>query len=152
MSKNLLTFSCPCHSIALIAHAACSKILQVCEEFKKKLQVTLIISSPKRSAIFREFSECFQETSHKILRLSNTRWLSRHLCERIFTSWDTIKHFLNEMVVSGKTESGEYLLSIMQNIVMKAYLLFLKYILNFLNTFNTFFKQWKGLICCSQNQ
>jgi len=140
MSKNLLTFSCPCHSIALVAHAACSKIPQVCEEFLKKI-ASYINSSPKRSAIFREFSECFQETSHKILRLSDTRWLSRHLCvERILTSWDTIKHFLTEMVVSEKTKSGEYLLSIMQNIDMKAYLLFLKYILNFLNTFNAFFQ------------
>jgi len=32
MSKNLLTFSCPCHSVALVAHAACSKIPQVCEK------------------------------------------------------------------------------------------------------------------------
>jgi len=29
----LLTLSCPCHSVALAAHAACSKIPEFCEEF-----------------------------------------------------------------------------------------------------------------------
>jgi len=31
--KNLLTFSCPCHSAALVAHAACGKISEYCDEF-----------------------------------------------------------------------------------------------------------------------
>jgi len=30
---HLLTLSCPCHSVALAAHAACSKIPEFCEEF-----------------------------------------------------------------------------------------------------------------------
>ena len=35
--KSLLTFSCSCHSAALIAYAACVKIPQYCEEFLKKI-------------------------------------------------------------------------------------------------------------------
>jgi len=30
---NLLTFSCPCHSAALAAHAACNKIPDFCDDF-----------------------------------------------------------------------------------------------------------------------
>lgn len=124
MCKNLLTLSCPCHSAALVAHAACAKLPQVCDEFLKKI-ANYVNSSPKRSAIYREFSEYFQEKSCKLLKLCETRWLSRHACvERILDSWDTIKHFLSEMVMSEKTTSGENLLCIMQNVETKAYLLF----------------------------
>lgn len=140
MSKNLLTFPCPCHSVALAANVACYKISDFCEKLLKKVP-TYINSSPKRFSIFREFSEYFQESSHKILKLSNTRWLSRYSCvERILSSWDSIKHFLIDMAVIEKNEMGEDLLSIMQNIDTKAYLLFLKYILNLFNTFNAFFQ------------
>jgi len=44
------------------------------------------------------------------------------------------------MVVSEKTKFGEYLLSVMENIDIKAYFLFLKYVLNFFNAFNAFFQ------------
>ena len=140
MCPKLLTFSCPCHSAALIAHAACSKIPHYCEEFKKKI-ATYINSSPKRSAIFVEFCECFQEAVRKILKLSDTRWLARHACiDRVLEYWDTIKHFLRELAISEKSDSAEYLLCIMEKLDVKAYLLFLKHILNFFNTFNAFFQ------------
>jgi len=48
--KNLLTFSCPCHSAALAVHAACVKIPDFCEEFLKKI-ASYINSSPKRLAV-----------------------------------------------------------------------------------------------------
>ncbi|KAL6421193.1 hypothetical protein ACFW04_013746 [Cataglyphis niger] len=120
--KNLITLPCPCHSTALVAHAACTKIPDQCEEFKKKI-ATFINSNPKRSAIYQEFCECFQETN---LKLSNARWLSHHSC---------VERLLDE-----KIESGTYLLSMMQNLDIKAYFLFLQNILNFFNSFNTFFQ------------
>ena len=72
--KKLLTFSCPCHCSALAAHAACSKMPDICEEFLRNI-ASYINSNPKRSAIFNEFCECFQDTNHKILKLCETRWL-----------------------------------------------------------------------------
>ena len=100
-----------------------------------------INSSSKRTAIFNEFCDCFQDTNRKILKVCETRWLTHYSCiERVLESWDTITHFLNEMVVSEKTKSGEYLLSLIQNVDLKAYFLFLKYVLNFFNAFNAFFQ------------
>lgn len=144
MCKNILTLSCPCHSTALAAHVACAKIPQDCEEFVKKV-ANYITNSPKRTAIFPEFSatflECFQEKSHKILKLSEMQWLCHHMCiEKLLESWDTIKYFLNETILSEKTKCGEDILCEMQKVDTKAYLLFLKYILHFFNTFNTFFQ------------
>jgi len=125
---------------ALIAHAACAKIPGVCEKFVRKI-ANYINSSPKRSAIFREFCECFQKNNHKMLKLSDTRWLYRHACvKRVLESWDTIQHFLTDMVITQKSTSGENLLCMMQNVDIKAYLLFLKYILHFFNNFNIYFQ------------
>jgi len=102
-----------------------------CEEFLRKV-VNYINSSPKRSAIFKEFCNCFQDTNRKLLKLCDTRWLSHYTClDRILESWETIKYFLNEMVVSEKTKSGENILSLMNNINIKAYFLFLRYDLHF---------------------
>jgi len=75
--KNVLTLSC--HFAALVAHAACAKIPEFCEEFLRKI-ANYINTSPKRTAIFNESCDCFQNTNHKILKLCNTRWLSRYLC------------------------------------------------------------------------
>lgn len=44
------------------------------------------------------------------------------------------------MVVSEKTKSEEYLLSLRGNVDIKAYFLFMKYVLNLFNTFNAFFQ------------
>jgi len=137
---NLITISCPCHSAALVANIACREIPDYCEDFVKKLGY-YINSSPKRSAIFDEFCECFMTENRKILKLSDTRWLSRHACiERLLELWDTIELFLREIVMSDKTKTGENLLCTMQKPDLKAYLYFLKHILHFLNSFNAFFQ------------
>lgn len=60
--------------------------------------------------------------------------------DRLLESWDTMQHFLNEMVVCDKTKSAEPLLACMINVETKAYFLFLKYILNYFNSFNAFFQ------------
>ena len=141
MNKNVLILTCPCHSAALVALAACKKIPDICEEFIRKIAF-YINSSPKRTAIFREFCESFQESNHKILKLSQTSWLCRHACvQRILEYWDTIEKFLTEIVMSEKTPSGQDLLCLMKNVNVKAYLLFLKYILEFFNSFNKFFQK-----------
>ncbi|EZA46934.1 hypothetical protein X777_00536, partial [Ooceraea biroi] len=51
-----------------------------------------------------------------------------------------VQHFFNEIIITEKSKSGEYLLSIMQNVDTKAYFLFLHYILNFFNIFNAYFQ------------
>ncbi|KAG5328555.1 SCND3 protein, partial [Acromyrmex heyeri] len=137
---SLLTFSCPCHSSALVANAACNKIPDFCEEFIKKI-ARYINSSPKRSAVFTEFYECFQEKSLKILKLCDTRWFSRYFCvERLLEYWDTIRYFLYEIVVSEKAGPAKDLLFIMDNVETKAYFLFLQYILDLFNKFNAHFQ------------
>ncbi|XP_066583780.1 protein FAM200A-like [Prorops nasuta] len=138
--KNLKTFPCICHSLALAANAACSKIPDFCEDFMKKIS-TYVNSSPKRSAIYEEFSTAFQEKNKKILKLCDTRWLCRYQCiERILTSWNSIVNFLREMVVSENSKTAQDLLSTVENVDTKAYFLFLKFVLNYFNSFSAYFQ------------
>ncbi|KAL6421413.1 hypothetical protein ACFW04_014198 [Cataglyphis niger] len=124
--KSLLIFSCLCHSVS------CTRCIKI---------ASYINSSPKRLSIFNEFCECFQDTNYKILKLCGTRWLSLYFCiDRVLESWDSIKYFFNEMVMNDKTKSGKYLLSLIKNVDIRAYYLFLKYVLNFFNSFNAFFQ------------
>src|SRR5580765_537851 len=78
--------------------------------------------------------------NRKILKLCDTRWLSHYLCvERLLESWDTIKYFLIEMVVS---EKKFWRISTVYDEQRrnKSLFSFFKYILNFFNAFNAFFQ------------
>lgn len=107
----------------------------ICNDFLKKI-ASYINSSPKQSTIFFKFSECFEDKYQKIVKLSQTRLLSHYKCvDRLIQSWNTIYHFLREMIVSEKIKSAKCLLSMIDNLEIKAYFLFLKYILYFFNVF-----------------
>ncbi|KAL6420215.1 hypothetical protein ACFW04_011775 [Cataglyphis niger] len=98
---NIVALSCDNASVMVGKHLSFKKKL---EEFCKNL-ITLPfatfinspnINSPKRSAIYQKFYEYI------------------------------IKLFLTKIIISEKTKSGTYLLSMMQNLDIKAYFLFLQ--------------------------
>ncbi|KYM93673.1 hypothetical protein ALC62_15723 [Cyphomyrmex costatus] len=140
--KNLITMPCPCHASALVANAACNAIPHTCEELLRKV-ASFISNSPKRVCIFSQFQKSFSfdGTCRKILKLSETRWLSRHACvARLNENWDVLLKYLQKEQFSEKSKSGAALLSMMQNPEIHAYLLFLEYILDAFNKFNAFFQ------------
>ncbi|KYN10445.1 hypothetical protein ALC57_17419 [Trachymyrmex cornetzi] len=140
--KRLITMPCPCYASALVANAACSATSEACEELLRKV-ASFISSSPKRACIFEQFKKsfCFDGTCSKILKLSKTRWLSRHACvAKLNENWDVLLKFLQEKQLGEKSKSGAALLSLMQNSEIQAYLLFLEYILDVFNKFNASFR------------
>jgi len=138
--KNLVTIPCPCHASALVANSACTAIPKTCEELIRKV-ASFISNSPKRACIFQHFQRFFSDNSRKILKLSETRWLSRHLCvTRLNENWDVLLKFLQEEQLSEQSNSETALLSMMQNPEIQAYLLFLQYILDDFNKFNASFQ------------
>lgn len=150
--KNLLIFPCLCHSLMLAAHAACTKLPSVCNVFLQKI-VNYIINTSKRTENFREFCECFKEKYCKSLKLSKVYWLSHYTyVEKLLESWNAIEQFLKEMSMNDKTKSAEYLLSLMGNLEVKAYFLFLKYVLDFFNSFITFFQSTETRIHLLQSK
>jgi len=70
---------------------------------------------------------------NKILKLSNTRWLVLHKCiVRLLDNWDVLKNYFVLAVVEDKLKSAEIILNQLNDNFIKAYILFLKYSLNFL--------------------
>lgn len=101
----------------------------------------------QRDAILGEFQDFFNVERHKILKLSNTRWLVLHKCVvRLLDNWEVLKHYFIFAVHEDKLQSAETILTYLNNNVVKAYLLFLKYSLNFFNSFNALFQSRKLLI------
>ncbi|XP_066585180.1 protein FAM200A-like [Prorops nasuta] len=136
---NIKTVPCICHSSALAAAAACKEIPSSVEELIKNI-AAFINSSPKKTAIFRDFQKCFAQTEAGILKLAETRWLSRHNCiERILKNWDVLNSFLLEQASENNKQATE-LHKCMQNVETKAYLHFLDYTLNKFNSFNAEFQ------------
>jgi len=108
---------------------------------------TYISGSAKRSAILREFQEFFGVESRKIFKLSNTRWLISQKCvTRLLDNWKILKHYFHLEIIENKGKLAQFIFDNLNNDKIKAYLLFLKYSLNFLNLFNALFQSRKTLI------
>jgi len=143
---GLVILNCICHSSALVASKACEQLPQSCENLIRNVS-TYISGSAKRCAILDEFQEFFNVERNKILKISNTRWLVLHKCVvRFLDNWEVLKNYFIFCVVEEKSKSAEIILDQLNNISIKAYLLFLKYSLNFFNHFNALFQSRKVLI------
>lgn len=85
---------CICHSSAIIANKACANLPRTVEELMR-LVYTYVSGSAKRSAIFVEMQEYFNEhEKYKILKLANTKWLSLHNCVvRMLLNWNVLINY-----------------------------------------------------------
>lgn len=143
---GLVTLNCICHFSALVANKACQKLPQSCENLIRGV-ATYISSSAKRCAILHEFQDFFDVERNKILKLCNTRWLVLHKCVvRLLDNWNVLKNYFILAVIEDKSKSAEDILEQLNDNSIKAYLLFLKYSLNFFNSFNALFQSRKILI------
>lgn len=71
-------------------------------------------------------------------------WLVLHkYIVRFLDNWEVLKNYFIFCIVEKKSKSVEIILDLLNNISIKAYLLFLKYSLNFLNSFNALFQSRK---------
>lgn len=88
-----------------------------------------------------EIQEYFNVEKKKMLKLSSTRWLSRHACVvRILENYSALQHYFQLAVVEDKLLSADNILNQLNNLCNKAYLYFLKYSLNIFNSFNALFQ------------
>lgn len=143
---GLVVLRCICHSSALIASKACTKLPDSCENVLHAV-ATYFSSSAKRSAILCEFQNFFGVESRKILKLSATRWLVLQKCvTRLLENWEVLKHYFHLETVDSKNNSAITIFNILNDNRIKAYMLFLKYTLNSFNEFNALFQGRKILI------
>lgn len=72
---HVITIRCSCHLIHLCASYACLKLSRSLEDMMKNVFAHFSRSSQRQKAL-QEFQVYCQLPLHKILRLSQTRWLS----------------------------------------------------------------------------
>jgi len=75
------------------------------------------------------------------LKLADTRWLAMHQCVvRILDCWNSLTHYFLVAVSEDHLKSAVTILDALNNNIVKAYFYFLKYSLNFFNSFNAMFQ------------
>ena len=143
---DLIVMQCICHSASLAASKACEELPRTPEELIRAV-CTYISGSSKRTAQLVEIQDFLQEERKKVLKLADTRWLAMHQCVvRMLENWDALLHYFTIASFEDKLKSADWILNELKNPYTKAYFLFLKYILNFFNSFNALFQGRKPLI------
>lgn len=140
---NATVLKCVCHISAIIASKACLALPRAPEDLLRQIY-TYLSSSSKRCAQLSEMQDYFNTAKQKILQASSTRWLSLQKCvERVLNNWDILKNYFRVAVVEDKLKSAENILKELENVCTKAYLEFMKYVLNYFNSMNALFQSKK---------
>lgn len=119
---DIFVIGCVCHSLALCSTAACKKLPTSVEILARDI-VSYFSHSTKRQLGLKEFQEFVNAEQHKLLKLSQTRWLSLQVVvQRILEQWQAlILFFSSEVYEKESTISPSHILSALRNPVFKLY-------------------------------
>ena len=145
---HVTAVKCSCHLIHLCAFYACLKLSITLEDLCRNIYSHFSRSS-LRQKDFEQFQEFVQAQPHKMLKLSQTRWLSLESCvNRILEQWEALRLYFIAFVADGKDPSYtiESILNALNNKFVLAQLEFLSAQLRRLNEFNTMFQSSEPLL------
>lgn len=92
---TLFVVMCICHSFALCASYACATLPKDVEDLARDV-FSYFQCSPKRMGILKEFQSFVRVKPHKLLHLSQTRWLSLHMVvSRLLEQCEALKLYLS---------------------------------------------------------
>ncbi|XP_049304042.1 protein ZBED8-like [Bactrocera dorsalis] len=149
---NVVVVKCICHSAAIIASKACLALPRAPEDLLRQIG-SYVSGSSKRCAQLEAVQEMLGGRKKKILRMCATRWLSHHRCvESVLENWEVLLEFFKQAVAQDKLKSTEIISFELNNECNRAYLLFLKYVLNYFNTLNALFQSKVPLIHVFQRE
>lgn len=108
-TEALIMLPCICHSGALVASNACSKLPRIPEEFVRSI-ASYFSYSAKRTAELSEMQEFFQLQQKKMLKLSVTRWLSmQDAVNRVLEYWDMLFNFFQLAKLEDNSKSIDFI-------------------------------------------
>lgn len=139
---SVFILGCTCHSFALCASHACSQLPSFLEHFLRDVCCYFARSS-KRLQQFHLLQDVVQSPKHRMLKLSQTRWLSRgQVISRIVEQWDALTLFFEtEMKTDAvKIDGAGVIYRTMVNCGTKHMLVFLNYILGKVDKMNVEFQ------------
>lgn len=137
---HVLISKCACHMIHLVASSACKKLSTSLEDLCRNIY-NHFGRSPKNSANLKKFQAFYELKPHKILRASQTRWLSLQACvRRILEQWDALTHYWRLLSFEDATHANRHTLQSLENPLLKCQMHFVNYSLGLFNDFNCMFQ------------
>ncbi|XP_074027797.1 zinc finger protein 862-like [Leptinotarsa decemlineata] len=140
INPKIIVMGCICHSLHLCASAAAVKLPKSVEEFLRKI-INHFSNSTKRIEGFKEYLEFLKIKPLKLLKTSQTRWLSLQAAvERVLQSWDALKLYFTNAVFTDDLRITSQILENLKTPIYKIYFSFLSYALGYVNTLNKEFQ------------
>lgn len=137
---NVFVLGCVCHSFALCASHASEKLPSWLETFVKDI-CSYFSRSSKRQRDFDLIQKAIKAEDHKMLKLSQTRWLSRgQVIARIIEQWDALHLFFQSQAPVDKTDGAANIFKVMDTPGTKHMLFFLSYLLPKIDKLNLHFQ------------
>lgn len=137
---GIYIFKCICHSLHLCASEACKELPRSCEALARNIY-NEFKNSAKRQYHFQEFQNFLDIEVHKILRPSQTRWLSLNaVITRILEQWDALQLYFREQIFTARLHSVEQIVQAFDNPITKLFYLFLKWVLPKFTKLNELFQ------------
>ena len=140
----LVAFHCNCHIAALIPNHACKVMPKELEELTSDVWY-YFHRSAKRIRMFEQFQQFVETKPHKLLKSSQTRWLSLEACvNRLIEQYDALLSYFRSTEEDSATVRR--ISAVLEKPLTKAYLLFLSNALPVINYFNKCMQQEAPLL------
>jgi len=146
LCPNIFIMKCICHSLHLCASEACKQLPRKTEDLARDIH-NFMKSSSKSQAQIAQFQKFLDLDVHKILHPSQTRWLSLiAVVERIVEQWDALRLFFDDKWLSEHLRAAEHIHLGLNDCYLKAYFLFLLWILPKFTEMNEYFQSSKVVV------
>lgn len=150
---GIIITKCVCHSAHLCASEACKQLPEGVEQLARDIY-NFFKHSDKRLFDFRNFQSFVAVEPHKILKPSQTRWLSLlSVVERILEQWEALRLFFIDFTTNRAHRAradvrnrAVFILEKLNNPFYKLYFCFLEWSLPLFNKFNLEFQSEKVVV------
>ncbi|CAH0551119.1 unnamed protein product [Brassicogethes aeneus] len=116
---NLVVVGCSSHSFNLCSSYACAKIPKEVDELIKDIYAHFSHSSKRNNAL-KEFQVFCELKPHKILRLSETRWLSlQQVVDRVLEQYNALTLYFTETAYEASSAKINNILKELNNKITK---------------------------------
>ena len=149
---HIFTIKCSCHLIHLASSYAALKLPKSLEDLCRDI-FAHFSRSAKRQDAYKEFQAFFDVQPRKLLSPAKTRWLSLQACvNRILEQYEALKYYFILVAIEDPTYSNDRINASLSNHFTRAYLEFLSFQLERLNSFNRLFQSEKPLLHCLRGE
>ncbi|XP_066602062.1 SCAN domain-containing protein 3-like [Prorops nasuta] len=144
--SGITILKCICHTAHLCASYACRTLPRRCEDLGRNIYNFFKLSS-KRQHNLKEYKISLEVDLHKMLRASQTRWLSLEaLVSRTLEQWEPLKLYFTEKWLQEHLSAAEEIFQSLHDPFIKCYYLFLQWVLAKFTKFNLLFQSDKVII------